>query len=192
MPPISMSGEKIEEVNSSWASDENWLMMAKRVAILAVGSFNPPTIMHLRMLEVARSYLEARNVSVLEGILSPVADQFNKPSLIPSVHRLAMAEAAVRSSDWIRADGWECRRTCWTRTLDVLRHHSHEIKKKHGEDVKMMLVVGGDVVESFPCVLPDGSTLWKPDDVRRIFSGRSSQINGKVEAANRKDCDTQG
>lgn len=53
-----------------------------RVVLLACGSFNPPTLLHLRMFEAARDFLRFRfGCDVVEGILSPVADQFEKPEL---------------------------------------------------------------------------------------------------------------
>lgn len=143
----------------------------KRVALLAVGSFNPPTIAHLRMLEVARSHLEAENVQVLEGIMSPVADSYNnKSTLIKASHRLEMVRAALKTSDWIRADDWECTRATWTRTIDVLTHHRDRVQQQFGSDVGLMLVVGGDVVDSFSRILPDGSSLWKPSDILKIIT----------------------
>ncbi|CAI2309390.1 unnamed protein product [Caenorhabditis sp. 36 PRJEB53466] len=143
----------------------------KRVALLAVGSFNPPTIAHLRMLEVARSYLEGINTQIVEGIMSPVADAYNnKATLIRASHRIEMVRASTKSSDWIRADDWECSRSTWSRTLDVLVHHKEQVQKKFGSDVGLMLVVGGDVVDSFPRVLPDGSNLWNVRDILRIIT----------------------
>lgn len=59
-----------------------------RVALLACGSYNPPTVMHLRMFEAARSFLESRyDCNVVEGIISPVADSFAKPGLLPACNR---------------------------------------------------------------------------------------------------------
>lgn len=143
----------------------------ERVAILAVGSFNPPTIAHLRMLEAARTHLEDRNTKVIEGIMSPVADSYNsKPSLIKANHRFRMVQAATKSSDWIRADDWECTRTTWSRTIDVLTHHRNEVQTKYGSDVRLMLVVGGDLIDSFPRILPNGSKLWNSSDIIKIIT----------------------
>jgi nicotinamide mononucleotide adenylyltransferase len=38
---------------------------------------------------------------VVGGYLSPASDQYNKASLIPAVHRVALCEAAVADSDWL-------------------------------------------------------------------------------------------
>jgi nicotinic acid mononucleotide adenylyltransferase len=42
----------------------------KRIVILLCGSFNPVTIAHLRMLELARDYYHLRSIQVLEGFNS--------------------------------------------------------------------------------------------------------------------------
>lgn len=61
-----------------------------RVVLLACGCYNPPTIMHLRMFEAARDFLESRHrCNVVEGIMSPVADCFGKPELVAAKHRHA-------------------------------------------------------------------------------------------------------
>ncbi|KAL6731834.1 hypothetical protein Aduo_002660 [Ancylostoma duodenale] len=144
---------------------------SQRVILLACGSFNPPTIMHMRMMEVARDYLEKQlNCTVLEGLLSPVADSFNKPNLASAQHRLAMVEAATSHSSWLRADGWECRQKTWSRTLSVLQHHHKQAQERLQKDVRLALVVGGDVVDSFTRILPNGENLWHPSDVRDIIT----------------------
>ncbi|RCN29997.1 Cytidylyltransferase [Ancylostoma caninum] len=95
------------------------------------------------MMEVARDYLEKQlNCTVLEGLLSPVADSFNKPNLASAQHRLAMVEAATSHSSWLRADGWECRQKTWSRTLSVLQHHHKLAEERLQKDVRLALVVG--------------------------------------------------
>ena len=39
-----------------------------------------------------------------------------------------MVRAATKTSDWIRADDWECTRPTWTRTIDVLKYHRERIQ----------------------------------------------------------------
>ncbi|KAF1769591.1 hypothetical protein GCK72_001408 [Caenorhabditis remanei] len=118
----------------------------------------------------ARSHLEAIDTHVVEGIMSPVADSYNnKPTLIKSKYRIEMVRAATKTSDWIRADDWECTRPTWTRTIDVLKYHRERIQKKFGSDVGLMLVAGGDFVDTFPRILPDGSNLWNPSDILKII-----------------------
>ena len=53
--------------------------------------------------EIARSFLERTGKHIVTGgIISPVHDAYAKDALIPSIHRLAMCEAAVKNHVWIR------------------------------------------------------------------------------------------
>ncbi|KAL3095539.1 hypothetical protein niasHT_024365 [Heterodera trifolii] len=123
-----------------------------RVVLLLCGSFNPPTFLHLRMFERARDFLQQNcNCRVLEGLMSPLATE---------------------SSDWIRADGWESAQPGWTRTLEVLRHHRQELRRKYSdEQLRLIMLCGGDTVDSFvreePCS-PDGR-LWQVSHLQEIF-----------------------
>jgi nicotinamide mononucleotide adenylyltransferase len=76
------------------------------IVLLACGSFNPPTNMHLRMFECARNFLEKHSCKVIRGIISPVADNFGKAELISAQHRMKMAELSIQDSEWIKADFW--------------------------------------------------------------------------------------
>ena len=129
-----------------------------RVALLACGSFNPPTNVHMRMMEVAKDYLEIEcKCKVVEGIFSPVADYFGKKDLLTAMHRFKMLDMATKYSKWMRADDWECSQEKWTRTLQVLRHYQEELEEKYSDSkFRLILVCGGDVVDSFLRILPDG------------------------------------
>jgi hypothetical protein len=48
------------------------------VVLVATGSFNPPTFMHLRMFELARDELRSKGFHVLGGYMSPVNDAYKK------------------------------------------------------------------------------------------------------------------
>ncbi|KAF3551602.1 hypothetical protein DY000_02001288 [Brassica cretica] len=48
------------------------------VVLVATGSFNPPTFMHLRMFELARDALHSEGFHVLGGYMSPVNDAYKK------------------------------------------------------------------------------------------------------------------
>ncbi|KAH7569206.1 hypothetical protein JRO89_XS06G0123400 [Xanthoceras sorbifolium] len=48
------------------------------VVLVATGSFNPPTFMHLRMFELARDALNAEGYCVIGGYMSPVNDAYKK------------------------------------------------------------------------------------------------------------------
>ncbi|XP_052573668.1 nicotinamide/nicotinic acid mononucleotide adenylyltransferase 3 isoform X2 [Peromyscus californicus insignis] len=91
------------------------------VVLLACGSFNPITNMHLRLFEVARDHLHQTGMyQVIEGIISPVNDSYGKKDLVASHHRVAMARLALQTSDWIRVDSWESEQPQWMETVKVL------------------------------------------------------------------------
>ncbi|XP_063466789.1 nicotinamide/nicotinic acid mononucleotide adenylyltransferase 3 isoform X4 [Symphalangus syndactylus] len=92
------------------------------VVLLACGSFNPITNMHLRLFEVARDHLHQTGMyQVIQGIISPVNDNYGKKDLAASHHRVAMARLALQTSDWIRVDPWESEQAQWMETVKVLR-----------------------------------------------------------------------
>ncbi|KAM4651095.1 nicotinamide/nicotinic acid mononucleotide adenylyltransferase 1 isoform 1-T2 [Discoglossus pictus] len=99
------------------------------IVLLATGSFNPITGMHLRMFELARDHLhETGKYKVTKGIISPVGDGYKKKGLIEGSHRLAMANLATKTSDWIEVDPWECNQQDWVETVQVLRHHQQNVE----------------------------------------------------------------
>uniref|UniRef100_A0A673IEK2 Cytidyltransferase-like domain-containing protein n=1 Tax=Sinocyclocheilus rhinocerous TaxID=307959 RepID=A0A673IEK2_9TELE len=79
-----------------------------KVVLLACGSFNPITNMHLRMFELARDHLEdTGRYIVVKGIISPVGDSYKKK--------------ATENSDWITVDDWESQQLEWVETAKVVR-----------------------------------------------------------------------
>ncbi|XP_067133611.1 nicotinamide/nicotinic acid mononucleotide adenylyltransferase 1-like [Centruroides vittatus] len=101
------------------------------VVLLACGSYNPITNMHLRMFELARDYLHSTGqFIVIGGIISPVNDGYNKTGLIEAKHRCAMVDLALQSSDWIILDTWESKKESWTETVKVLDHHYKKVNSK--------------------------------------------------------------
>uniref|UniRef100_A0A8C3PA40 Nicotinamide nucleotide adenylyltransferase 3 n=1 Tax=Chrysemys picta bellii TaxID=8478 RepID=A0A8C3PA40_CHRPI len=97
------------------------------LVLLACGSFNPITNMHMRLFELARDHLhQTGRYRVIEGIISPVNDSYGKKGLVSARHRIAMAQLALETSDWIRVDPWESEQEKWTETVKVLRHHYNE------------------------------------------------------------------
>ncbi|XP_048028833.1 nicotinamide/nicotinic acid mononucleotide adenylyltransferase 1-like [Megalobrama amblycephala] len=100
------------------------VQMKTKVVLLACGSFNPITNMHMRMFELARDYLQdTGRYIVVKGIISPVGDGYKKKGLIENCHRLEMARLASESSEWISVDDWESQQPVWVETAKVLRHH---------------------------------------------------------------------
>ena len=163
-----------------------------QVVLVECGSFNPPTYMHLRALELAREALFRRGIDVLGAYLSPVNDAYWKPSLIAGVHRLKMCELASESSDFIMADPWEVKQKQYTRTLHVLEAVERRLKdalglKQSGEEKELtgtktdagsdkggllqmaetprtMLVCGADVLQSML-----NPSIWRQDLLERVL-----------------------
>ncbi|XP_008411582.1 nicotinamide/nicotinic acid mononucleotide adenylyltransferase 1 [Poecilia reticulata] len=107
-----------------------------KVVLLACGSFNPITNVHLRMFELARDHLEdTGQYSVIKGIISPVGDAYKKKGLIEASHRVEMARLATESSEWITVDSWESQQSDWVETAKVIRHHYEELlAREHNRD----------------------------------------------------------
>ena len=92
-------------------------------------------------------------------VFSPVADRFGKSELVAAPHRLRMCELATRSSQWLRADGWECEKSEWSRTLTVLQFHLEQLCAKHGGELRLIMVCGADLLDSFTVIKPDGKLM---------------------------------
>nr|XP_023660643.1 nicotinamide/nicotinic acid mononucleotide adenylyltransferase 1-like [Paramormyrops kingsleyae] len=98
------------------------------VVLLSCGSYNPVTNTKLCMFEGAREHLQTKgHYEVVKGIISPVADGYNKKGLIEASHRVEMAKLAVENHSWIEVDSWESRQAEWLETVKVLRHHRQEL-----------------------------------------------------------------
>ncbi|NXB70767.1 NMNA1 adenylyltransferase, partial [Donacobius atricapilla] len=98
------------------------------VVLLACGSFNPITNMHLRLFELAKDYLhETGKYKVIKGIISPVGDAYRKKGLISADHRVTMAKLATKNSDWVEVDDWESCQSEWLETVKVLRYHHQKL-----------------------------------------------------------------
>ncbi|XP_055978027.1 nicotinamide/nicotinic acid mononucleotide adenylyltransferase 3 [Sorex fumeus] len=150
------------------------------VVLLACGSFNPITHMHLRLFEVARDHLhQTGRYQVIRGIISPVSDLYGKKDLVAAHHRVAMVQLALQTSDWIGVDPWESEQAQWTETVKVLRHHHRKLLASlpwtEGPDLgeapsppaaaapELKLLCGADVLRTF-----DTPGLWEEAHVREI------------------------
>lgn len=112
---------------------KTYKMTSSKVVLLACGSYNPVTNMHLRMFEIARDALNrTARFQVVGGIMSPVSDGYKKKELQPAKHRCAMVRAALKTSDWIKIDTWESTQSTWTETLKVLRHFKQQMEAQYG------------------------------------------------------------
>ncbi|XP_034027437.1 nicotinamide/nicotinic acid mononucleotide adenylyltransferase 1-like [Thalassophryne amazonica] len=103
-------------------------MKKRAVVLLACGSFNPITNMHLRMFELARDHLEDTGLyRIVKGVISPVNDAYKKKGLIEASHRVEMARLATENSEWITVDPWESLQFEWMETAAVMRYHSKSL-----------------------------------------------------------------
>lgn len=118
--------------------------------IVGQGSFNPLTRMHMRTYFLAKQELESRfGYIILGSLLSPahgvtVRERYrnNASEIIPSPHRLAIAQLMVQESKWLTVDPWEITRR---RTMDYLALLDHV-----GDLLKTMLT-GIDVRIVYLC-----------------------------------------
>lgn len=110
----------------------------KFAVLIGSGSFNPLTRMHLRSYFVAKQYLEQKcGFVVLGSLLSPahgmtVRERYrtNQKEIMPSPHRLAIAQLLVKESKWLSIDPWEITRR---RPMDYLSllEHTHKMLNEH-------------------------------------------------------------
>uniref|UniRef100_A0A0A9WRE7 Nicotinamide-nucleotide adenylyltransferase n=2 Tax=Lygus hesperus TaxID=30085 RepID=A0A0A9WRE7_LYGHE len=168
-------------------------MTQTKVILLACGSFNPPTFMHLRMFELARDHLNRLGrYQVIGGIISPVHDNYGKKELISSTHRVALIRLALQDSDWIFLSDWEVNQSSWVRTRQVLQYHQNKLNmytselsgnKRHIDNdvpawinhaqkhcgsgnmgVRVKLLCGADLLESFGT-----PGLWSDQDIESLI-----------------------
>ncbi|XP_073309344.1 nicotinamide/nicotinic acid mononucleotide adenylyltransferase-like isoform X2 [Primulina huaijiensis] len=122
------------------------------VVLVATGSFNPPTYMHLRCFEIARDALNSQGFCVIGGYISPVNDAYKKKDLLPAQHRVTMCDLACRSSNFIMVDSWEASQDTYQRTLTVLSRVRTSLCESgcvSHESLKVMFLCGSDLLESF-------------------------------------------
>lgn len=162
MPFSKLALGLIDEDASSQATTKEKIY----VVLVATGSFNPPTYMHLRMFELARDALNAEGYCVLGGYMSPVNDAYKKEGLLSAQHRLQMCHLACKSSEFVMVDPWEASQNTFQRTLTVLSRVK-SILSEGGllsrENLKVMLVCGSDLLHSFG--IPG---VWIPEQVRTL------------------------
>lgn len=137
--------------------------------LVECGSFSPPTVFHLRLLEDARDAMVERGYHVAGGFLSPCHQKYGKKSLVSMHHRVNMVGLSLQDSSWLQVDSWECSRTDWIRTALVLRDRfQREVDKLH-PGAKAMLVCGADLLESFTAFHENGEPVWSQEDQEAIL-----------------------
>lgn len=124
------------------------------------------------MFEMAKDeILESQTYEIMAGYYSPVSSHYKKQGLAPAEHRVRMCELAVEhTSTWLMVDPWEAGQPEYQRTAVVLDHFDEELNgvlggltMKNGKKrkYKVMLLAGGDLIESF-----GEPGVWSEPDVR--------------------------
>jgi len=167
----SLSQKKPFDVDVSKLQDPSKVQEGcNPVVLLACGSFSPPTVLHTRIFETARDYFretaETNKLQVVGGFISPVHPSYGKKGLAAPEHRVEMVKRALETSDWIACDEWEVKQNEWTRTrLSLDRMYQELNKDRGGQEVKVMLLCGADILESM--VTPG---VWMEADLKVILS----------------------
>lgn len=162
--PLSL--EKISCQTNRTCTPDSLEMKKMQVILVATGSFNPPTYMHLRMFELARDALLSDGYAVLGGYMSPVNDAYGKKGLASAEHRIKLCELACEDSSYIMVDPWEAKQSSYQRTLTVLNRVEFSLRTSglvNADSFKVMLLCGADLLESF--TMPG---VWIPDQVKAI------------------------
>lgn len=149
------------------------------VVIVSLGSFNPVTKMHTSLMDSCRKAVnEMDGFEVIGGFMSPTHQKYGKPSLAPMHDRLNTLCLALRDSSWVAPEVWECSQTEWTRTRVALEHFGAQLaawKVAVGEAepaeglVKVLMVCGGDLLQSFVLFKKNGERIWHKPDVAAIL-----------------------
>jgi nicotinic acid mononucleotide adenylyltransferase len=130
--------KRFEELKNKVNLTKLLTMGHRKIGVLVgSGSFNPLTRMHLRTYFLAKQYLENKfGYFILGSLLSPahsvtVRERYrNNPlEIIPSPHRLAVAQLLVQNSQWLSIDPWEISRRRAMDYLSLLEHVATILKE---------------------------------------------------------------
>ena len=164
-------GHRLNEHNVDPIESSHKLRPVRFAVLVGSGSCNPLTRMHLRSYFLAKQFLEnTAGYVVLGSILSPshgvtVRERYrNHPTeVIPSPHRLAVAQLMVESSKWLSVDPWEITRRRPMDYLSLLQHCKHALTEGFPDvDIKMFYLCKDNMIpkispiamrdENFGCI----------------------------------------
>lgn len=136
----------------------------KGIILLSLGSFNPPTASHIRLLISAYDTLKQSNHHVSGAYISPVGDSYasSKPSgLISAQHRVNMCRLALDHVQWADVMCWEAFRTEYTRSHLVVK----QLLKQFGDRdmYEVMVVCGGDLKQAM-----SDSSRWPVESITEL------------------------
>merc|ERR1712137_64549 len=153
MTPLSKVDAKKLSANSS----------RRKVVLFESGSFCPPHVGHISLLENAKIWLEEHlGVDVVAGYLSPHADirkKFDGIEPLSKEERCKLCEVICSDSTWIMCDSYRC-----FATIQKSPETEHEFRKgppaylardaienlysqKYGTAVEIWCLLGDDIVE---------------------------------------------
>ena len=99
---------------SAWPLDAWSASGSTPTVLLMTGALNPIHRGHVAMMETARAHLEAQDIPVIGGLISPSNDRYLQPKyrrsgsrVFTAWQRLAMCRAVVRTCDWLDCAAWE-------------------------------------------------------------------------------------
>ncbi|KAL0211400.1 hypothetical protein P9112_009698 [Eukaryota sp. TZLM1-RC] len=133
--------------------------------LVFLGSFNPPTKLHIAMMEEGVSCAEKHGYSVQQVIVSPVSNHYGKPGLLPIIHRLNMLNKAIGLSpirSLICIDEWESNQKNYVRSYTVLKRIQDQYSNH-----KVLMLSGADLVEQMSCSSP---VLWPIETLEPLLS----------------------
>ena len=102
------------------------------------------------LIELAKVRLEDDGYEVVQGIISPVADNYvatlaatsaTKKKLAPAEHRVLMCQKAVSDSGWVVVNDVDSRRREWTSTYKLLLEMRTFVKETIGMLFKVVFRV---------------------------------------------------
>ena len=127
----------------------------KFAVIVGHGSYNPLTRMNMRNYFIAKQELESRYGYVILGsILSPIhgvtlREKYsnNSNDVMPSNHRLAIAQLMVKDSKWLNIDSWEITRKKPMNYIAYLDHIATILKSEINDiDIQIIYLSPADNV----------------------------------------------
>lgn len=190
-------GRRLQELLQSVKDSPTKLGSKKFAVIVGNGSCNPLTRMHMRSYFLAKQYLEGKGgFTVLGSIISPahgatVRERYrnNRSEIIPSPHRLAVAQLMVQSSKWLAVDPWEITRRRAMDYLSLLQHVA-EMLTEHfpGIDVKVFYLCKSNVIPLInPNALREGNfgviCAVRPLECERMLLSLGAKWNGLIWVA---------
>ena len=168
--------------------------MGKRkfAVIVGTGSCNPLTRMHMRSYFLAKQHLEQVGGFVVLGSLLSCAHsstvreryRFHPSEIIPSPHRLAIAQLLVQESKWLSVEPWEITRRRAMDYISLLDHTAATLNEHfNGIEFNVIYLCKGNMIPKIsPLALRNGNygvvCVCRPPESDQIKESLSAKWNG--------------